>query len=86
MQFFIRVKSQNTPLFENRSGESCKKMPRNSSSATVMKCEIKNVGFRIRFFANGGRSLNINHKLKIAIFTLSRTKVHGKIIFLMNGY
>ena len=39
------------------------------------------------FFSNGGRALNINHKLKIAVFTLSRKKkTHEKIIFLMNRY
>ena len=43
-------------------------------------------GSKSDFFANGGRSLNINHKLKIADFTLSRTKVHEKTIFLVNAY
>ena len=61
-------------------------MPRKSSSVTVMKCELKKVGFRIRFFANGSRSLNINHRLKIAFFTLFRTKMQEKIIFLWNMY
>ena len=36
-----------------------------------MKGEITKVGFRIRFFANGGRTLNISPKLKIAVFSLS---------------
>ena len=61
-------------------------MPRNSSGITVMKCEIKKLGFLIRFFPNSDRKLNIIQKLKIAVFSLSRTKVHGKIIFLMNRY
>ena len=51
----------------------------NSSSVTVMNFEMIKVGFPIRFFANGDRTININHKIKIALFALSRTKVHEKI-------
>ena len=51
-----------------------------------MKFKIKKIEFRIRFFGNDGLISNINHNLKILFFTLSRTKVYEKIIFLMNRF
>ena len=62
------------------------KMPRNRSSVIVTKFKIKEIEFRIRFFGNGGRISNMNHKLKVEVFTLSRTKVYEKITFLMNRF
>ena len=59
-------------------------MPRNSSSATVMKFKIKKQGSRLDFL-KVNRIPNINHKLEIEAFTLSRTKVY-EIIFLMNKF
>ena len=67
-------------------GKIVDKCQKNSSSVTVMKIKIENIGFRIRFFNNSGRISNINHKLKIEVFTLSRMKVCEKIIFLMNRF
>ena len=40
----------------------------------------------MNFFKYGGRISNINDKLKIEVFTLSRIKVYKKIIFLMNRF
>ena len=37
------------------------------------------MGFQIRFLLNGGRISNINHNLKIEVFTLSRPKVYEKM-------
>ena len=51
-----------------------------------MKFKIKKVDFRIRFFGNNSRIPNINRKLKIEFFTLSRIKVYEKILFLMNRF
>ena len=61
-------------------------MPKNSSNATVTKFKIKKIVLRIRVFGKGGRISNMNHKLKIDVFTLSPTKVYEKIIFLMNRF
>ena len=64
--------------------ESCKTIAKKIVSVT--KFEIKKIQFRIRFFGNGGRISNINQKLKIKGFTLSRTKVYEKIIFLIKKF
>ena len=61
-------------------------MPRNSSGLIVIKFEIKKIEFRFRYLGNSGRISNVNHKLRIDVFTISCTKVYKKIKFLMNRF